>query len=174
MTVQIVPIPQNESFGVLELRDRTLRINNQVYPLANIARIQSLLWQPPKWRYAVRTLQAAAALGIVVLFFQITQPFNDWTTPMFVTLLISTAVGLLIILALPEKYVFALETNGAQLCLLYSVDPSAVDRLVDLVVRTIENPPTEPVVYSITNFTTIGGDQINQSGSGSVGKTAHT
>jgi hypothetical protein len=174
-TQQHRPAQRRSLRDVVEVNQKVIRINHQVYPLRNIARIQSLELEPRRARNAMRAALVAVSVFLVLWFLSATSSDGSWFGLSVFFLAVATIVALTLIGAQKAKYVCALETNGRPSCVLSSSDPAQVDQLVEFLVSAIEHPPAETITQSIANFTTqVFGDQINQSGSGSnVGKVHH-
>jgi membrane-anchored protein YejM (alkaline phosphatase superfamily) len=159
--------------GRIEIRvhDRILRIGNEVYQLSNVARVSSWTTRPARsiagevfsriWKFVVAAVVAsiAGAAG--------GQASQLATFGLFVFALYLVAT---FIIAMRNRtlHVLLIESSGVVRGVLGSRDPQVIMDLVDLVIQAIQHPPSNEIVKTVYNV--VSGDQINQSGLGSIGK----
>jgi hypothetical protein len=144
--------------GRIALNKRTLRIGYQTYQLRNIARVQVIaLGRLRKPHIFLSSLAWASAIVLILILGAIAALFV-------------IAVGVIALIFIsgmvrrspPILYGLLLETTGDPQTVLASPDFAELNRLADIIVGAIEDPPTSELIVPITNV--IYGDQINQAG----------
>lgn len=166
--------------GTAEIRinRRTLRIGHEVYPLANISRVQTV-----RLTYRKTPGQAVAGIAVALLVGAVAAAVTAAAAGSgagaeqagaVVLALVALRVAYLVIVLirrLLRRPVFSLliETSGTQFTALASHDRRTVHEIADLVVGAIENPPGHEIVRHVHNvFNRVEGNQFNQSGSGNT------
>jgi hypothetical protein len=163
----------------IRLNRRTIRIGHEVYPLANISRVQTVqirykknVFQPI--RGLIIALFAAVVLGAVVTAAEVEQA--DQIVGAIVALAALRVVyllGVLIYRLLRRPiYSLAIETAGTQFTLLSSHDQGTIHMIENEVVNAIENPPESERVLHVGDV--FVGDKVSGNKniqSGGVGNT---
>jgi hypothetical protein len=164
--------------GTAEIRinRRTLRIGHEVYPLANISRVQTV-----QLSYAKTPAQALTGIVVMLLVGAVAAAVVSnagVTVAQQAATVVLALVGLrllylvvVLVRRLLRRPVFCLlvEASGTQFTALSSHDRRVVHEIADLVVGAIENPPSHEIVRHVHNvFNRVEGDQFNQSGSGNA------
>ncbi|MEU5798481.1 DUF6232 family protein [Streptomyces sp. NPDC047813] len=188
-----VPAPSPHAVPrLLDLRvsKRILWIGRAVYPLANIARVYSVMLRPRRKEAVLRFLRYSAGTLVVAMLVMLPSlpalalGGSDGQSGaagyvVFVWLLAVGAeifflVDMLGVLTAQPQYVLAVETSGASTALVTSPDPRQLDQLVEQLSYAIEHPDTEfrVTVQSLTvspkNY--YFGDNVNMyGGSGNTG-----
>jgi hypothetical protein len=143
----------------IRLNKRTLRIGGQVYPLANISRVQAVrigtVKSRPIWRFVKGTLGisvvAVAAAAVT------TRAVPDRPSlPAVILAAAGSWIGLLLLillyrLAKRPVYALAIETAGTQYTVLSSYRRDDIQMLETEVVAAIEDPPDRERVLHIDN-----------------------
>lgn len=172
-----------DKVGEIRISPRTVRIGHQVYPLANISRVQTLevtwtgrrsTWYPVKETAVLLVLFALVAVGIQLLV-----PALHLGGRQLVTQLMTAAIALfglriayLVLLFLyrallrRKHYALLLETAGTQYTALSGTDVRELHRIEGEIVGSIENPPTQERVVHVHGDLVVG-KQYKQSGAGS-------
>lgn len=160
-----------DSVGEIRINRRLLRIGDQIYPLANIARVQTLWieWQP-------KTSPAGGILlGIAVIAYILS--WLGFDLPVSNTLVVIAGIvgviwfGISDAIARPKRrFLLVIETNGAQTAVLASTVEPEIRKLEHAVVNAIENPPSQEQVLKVSGDIVFGDkidrDKILQHGSG--------
>ncbi|RAJ48636.1 MULTISPECIES: DUF6232 family protein [unclassified Streptomyces] len=188
-----VPAPSPHAVPrLLDLRvsKRILWIGRAVYPLANIARVYSVMLRPRRKEAVLRFLRYSAGTLVVAMLVMLPSlpalalGGSDGQSGaagyvVFVWLLAIGAeifflVDMLGVLTAQPQHVLAVETSGASTALVTSPDPRRLDQLVEQLSYAIEHPDTEfrVTVQSLTvspkNY--YFGDNVNMyGGSGNTG-----
>ncbi|GAA0403229.1 hypothetical protein Acor_33560 [Acrocarpospora corrugata] len=166
--------------GQIRISKRVVQIGHQVYPLANISRVQSLrvVWvgksatfYPLRQIVGTALLAGAILAGITVvpdlnLDFEIgemsQQAFNG------VAVLAGLRIAYLLMVLLyrmlrRQQYSLVIETAGTQFTALSGTDLQEIQRIKDEIVGAIEDPPTEERTIQVHGDLVLG-DQHKQTG----------
>lgn len=168
--------------GTAEIRinKRTVRIGHEVYPLANISRLQTVqlhygkkksTFQPVKEMAAVLVFAIAAAVAVTMSGIPQAEQIMRW-----IVIVTALCVAYLLIVFVHRMlrrpiYSLAIETAGTQFTLLSSHDLGTVRMIEREVVNAIENPPNYEKVFQVGDIILgdkIGRDKISQSGYGNT------
>jgi hypothetical protein len=174
----------NKKVGELLISKRVVKIGHQVYPLANISRVQTLRLVPsgkdatfyPLQQIVILLLLLAGVIvaPLVVLPELDLAPGFDLEETARQFAMIATAVAgirmayLLFVLFYrllirKKRYALVIETAGTQTTALSGTDSSEIHRIKDRIVAAIEDPPMVPQRIEI-NGDFVMGDQHKQSG----------
>ncbi|MFD4673234.1 DUF6232 family protein [Lentzea sp. NPDC058450] len=167
----------------IRINPRTVRIGHQVYPLANISRVQTLevRWggrkatsYPPK-----ETAVLLLLFGLVAVAIQVGVPALGLGGRQLITDLMMGAMVLFgvriayLVLAFlyrvlfrRKHYALLLETAGTQYTALSGTDLPELRRIEAEIVGAIEKPPTREHVVEVHGDLVLG-NQTKQTGSGS-------
>ncbi|MEU1081489.1 DUF6232 family protein [Streptomyces sp. NPDC005908] len=170
----------------LRVGKRLLWVDGAAYPLQNITRVYTFTLTPRRKEATLRflkraalTLSVAFGLTIVAGLASIGNTSMAGGILMFTWMgalaaLVFSAVELFSVLGAPPQYVLAMETSGPSIAMVTSGDPHQLDRLVEPIVRAIENPEAEfqvkveQLLVNPKNY--YFGDNVNMyGGSGNVG-----
>ena len=154
------------------LSKRSLRLGNETYFLANIARIRIVdIPKPPDAEKGNRGL----AIGTAVVIFAIAAAIANSSkidAIGFVGLVAAIVVGIWIYVKTKVpynvKYALILETTGEPKVGLLSSDRDQLEHVRDSIARAIEEPLETEKVFTVENV--ILGDQYNQLGDFNIGK----
>lgn len=173
----------NERVGEIWINTRTVRIGHQVYPLANISRVQTVrvVWAgrsstfyPIKEITVLVVLFAALASAAVALLpkIGIVEERTARQVAMVVAVLFGVRVAYLVGLFLyrllfrRKRYALLVETAGTQYTALSGTDRAEVHRIEGEIVGAIENPPVREYSVQIHGDMVLG-NQYKQNGSDS-------
>lgn len=163
-------MPQ-ERVGEIRITRRLLRIGDQVYPLANIARVQTL-WV--EWRPKIATFREFVGLLLVIGVSVFALPVLGFGSSMSgLTLTAMVIAGILVLsrlMARKRRFLLLIETAGAQTAVLADRAEPEIRRIEHAVVGAIENPPDQEWVLQVSGDIVmgdkIGRDKFLQGGSG--------
>lgn len=170
---------------------RIMEIGHQVYPLANISRVQSvkLVWAGKLGTFhplkgivvsslIIGALVAAVTFGLprFRLGRVVRNVAEQAVTVISVVLGIWIAYLLLVflyrLLLRRTQYALVIEAAGTQYTALYGPDPREIQRIKKLIVDAIERPPPRTVTHPTFNVHTgdviSGGVQYKQTGAGTM------
>jgi hypothetical protein len=169
-----------EKLGEIRINRRTLRIGHQVYPLANISRVQTLResWRGrratwyPIWQIAVVGLLASGVSygsELVPGLNRTMERAVQYWVLVLAGILVIYFVGVLLyrLLLRRARSVLVIETAGTQYAALSGTDHQEVLRIEGLIVDAIEDPPNSEQTYQIYGDI-VAGDKIDQSGAGNT------
>lgn len=149
----------------LTLRNRSLDIGGQTYPLQAIARVGI-------WHYTIAKTtyyKPAAVVGFLGLLLAA----SGEAGAVVLGVLMLIGAGALCYVSLERKdkdlYSLRLETAGSPRDALYSEDRNAVVDLRDKIVDHMERPSEQTITMNLGD-TFINGDQVNMEGAGNTGK----
>ncbi|NAS25123.1 hypothetical protein GT755_26000 [Herbidospora sp. NEAU-GS84] len=165
--------------GEIRISKRIVRIGHEVYPLANISRVQTLrivykgrlsTFHPLGQLVVVAALAAAAA-------FVAEEVFPEAREYLPVALAVAGVCGGLLAIQFlyrlifrRNRYALTIETAGTQYTALWGTDLEEIRRIEGLVVAAIEDPPPTERSYTFNSpvyvGNTFGRDTFNVSGSG--------
>lgn len=158
--------------GEIRISRRLLRIGSQVYPLANIGRVQTL-WI--EWgRNNVATFREFVGLLLiigVIVFVLPTLVFRDSVTGLtIITIVVAGVVVLYRLVTRQRRFVLFIETTGGQMATLAGKVEPEIRKIEYAVVEAIENPPNQERVMQVSGDIVmgdkIGRDKYQQGGSG--------
>lgn len=175
----------------ISVSPRVVEIGHQVYPLANISRVQSvrLVWAGKYGTFhpLKNVLITGVIIGALVAALRIGLPrfglgssvrnlATQFVTAASVVLGLWIAYQLMVflyrLLFRRTQYALVIETAGTQYTALYGTDENEIHRIKDVIVAAIENPPTHTVTYQTFNVHTgdviSGGVQYKQTGAGTM------
>jgi Family of unknown function (DUF6232) len=160
-----------ENVGTIRITHRLLELGGQIYPLANIARIQNLRIE---WSRKVTTGREIAVFALVLFIVTFALPGLMGvrnTTPWTVVLVLGALIVLVYrAVSKQRRQVLVIETSGGQSTALASKTREEIDRLQYEIAAAIENPPTtERLIHlsgDIVMGDKVGRDQYQQSGTG--------
>lgn len=171
-----------EQVGEIRINPRTIRIGHQVYPLANISRVQTVqvTWAGKRaTSYPAKKLVVWGALFAVVAGAILAgAPAVDLDDEVTTRLLIgaSAVFGaricyLVLLLAYRlllrrKHYALLLETAGTQYAALSGTDQGELHRIQHELVGAIEHPPTQERIVHLHGDLVVG-DQFKQTGADS-------
>ncbi|HEX5741017.1 MAG TPA: DUF6232 family protein [Pilimelia sp.] len=169
-------------FAEIRINARTLHIDSAVYPLANIARVQSVTLYPRDPHRLRNRYLRTLVVGALLLGCLGCGAWSDEGGQRHLAAGALTAVGAgflavmvwLIRRARPLRpaYSLTIETAGSPRAALTSFDSTEIENVVDLVVAAIEHPPKTEIVHHIPQHVIVTGDQINQYGDHNIGRAA--
>ncbi|NGO11948.1 hypothetical protein G5C60_31180 [Streptomyces sp. HC44] len=178
------------------LSNRVVRIGHEVYPLANISRVQTLrvVWGGrfatlyPLRQIIVVGLVAGVIVGAAVLVppelppdvsSDIEEAARQFASVVAVAAGVWMAFWLMVLLyrllIRRRRYALVIETAGTQSTALTGTDPTEIQRIKNVIVGAIENPPPHEIPVQVHGDIVmgnkagrdhVGGNQYNQSGSG--------
>ncbi|MGH3694050.1 MAG: DUF6232 family protein [Pseudonocardiaceae bacterium] len=158
--------------GEIRISRRLLRIGSQVYPLANIGRVQTL-WL--EWgRNNVATFREFVGLllviGLIVFILPVLGLGSSVSGLTVIAMIVAGIVVLYRFLTRQRRFVLFIETTGGQIATLAAKAEPEIRRIEYAVVEAIENPPNQEQVIQISGDIVmgdkIGRDKYQQSGSG--------
>lgn len=155
--------------GNIRISRRLLRIGDQAYPLANIARVQTL-WI--KWSRNIATFREFVGLLLIIGVSVFVSPVLTGSVHMLamIVIVIAGIVVLSRLVARQRRFVLVIETAGAQIAALSGKAEPEIRRLAHAVVEAIENPPDQERVLQVSGDIVmgdkIGRDKYLQGGSG--------
>jgi hypothetical protein len=152
------------SVGEIQITKRTVRIGYQVYPLANIARVQTRKITSRRRAPAVQLAVTAVLMFLLVGLWWLTKfSMVFLVVPGLLGLRILYLVVTLLRLGKPQ-YVLVIETGGTEYTALSGADPHEIDRIREEIANAMETPPNEErlllVGGDIVVGDKIGGDKI--------------
>ncbi len=167
----------------IRITPRTVRIGHQVYPLANISRVQTL---EVRWGGKQATSHPVKAIAVLAVLFGLVAGAIVVLVPAFdaggrelTTQLLTGAMALfgvratyLVLLFLyrllvrRKHYALLLEASGTQYTALSGTDVAELHRIEAEIVSAIEKPPTREHVVQV-HGDLVFGNQTKQTGSGS-------
>jgi len=132
--------------GEIRITKRTVRIGNQVYPLVNIARVQTRKItsrrRAPALRLAATAMLVFLLVGLWLLIKAVTVAFLAVVAPLALWFLY-LLVTLLHDLGKRPQYVLVIETGGTEYTSLSGADPHEIDRIREEIANAMETPPNE-------------------------------
>lgn len=178
-----------EKVGEIRISKRIVRIGHQVYPLANISRVQTLRLV---WRGRLATfypLQEITVLLVVVgvivgaaevvlpeldlnVDFTVEKAAQQFATVAAILAGVRMAYLLLVLfyrlLLRQQYYALVIETAGTQYTALHGTDLDEIHRIEGVIVNAIEDPPSHEQTVKIRGDLVtgdkVGRDKIVQSG----------
>lgn len=170
-----------QQVGEIRINPRTVRIGHQVYPLANISRVQTA---EVRWAGRRATTRPLKELALVAVLFAVVAgailvavPALDLGGDRLTTQLLMAAIALfgvwaayLVLLFVHrllfrrKHYALLLETAGTQYTALSGTDQAELHRIETTIVGAIEDPPSREQVVHVHGNVAFG-NQYNQSGS---------
>ena len=172
-----------EQVGEIRINPRTIRIGHQVYPLANISRVQTVqvTWAgkratsyPAKkivvWGVLFAVVAAAVLVGAPALELGDEQVRDRLLVG--AVALFGVRIGYLVLLLAyrlllrRKHYALLLETAGTQYAALSGTDQGELHRIQREIVGAIEHPPTQERVLHLHGDLVVG-NQFKQTGADS-------
>lgn len=155
----------------LRISRRLLWVDDAVYPLHNVVRVQSLVLKPNR-RSAV--IQFGQWMVLVVVLFALLSGFGNGLPLILLALMIFLIVQLVQRLTRPDVLAMVVETSGAPAVVVTLAEREDLRRLVRRIAEAIENPEKELSVYVHQVHVKLGdyhfGDTVNiHGGSGNKG-----
>ncbi|WP_191299133.1 DUF6232 family protein [Lentzea cavernae] len=167
----------------IRINPRTVRIGHQVYPLANISRVQTL---EVRWGGRLATSYPVKAIAVLLVLFALVSGAivvlvpalgvggRALTTQLLMGAMalfgVSTAYFVLLflyrLLLRRKHYALLLEASGTQYTALSGTDLAELHRIEAEIVNAIEKPPTREHVVEVHGDLVLG-NQTKQTGSGS-------
>jgi hypothetical protein len=172
-----------QQVGEIRINPRTVRIGHQVYPLANISRVQTVqvTWAgrratsyPVKW-IAILAVLFAVAGGLIVAGLPALDLGGDQLTTqllMGAIALFGVPIACLLLVFLyrlllrRKHFALLLETSGTQYAALSGTNQGELHRIEREIVGAIENPPTYERVVHLHGDLVVG-NQFKQTGADS-------
>ena len=167
----------------VEVRQRTLWIGGDAYPLSNISRVQTSRWKPRVgaliWAFVKAAIGwsvlglAAAVIAAVATSREsgsAAMPLVGLVAVIVLALIAFEAFRFVRRLSALRFFELVIETAGSTRTPLMSKDEGVVVRLVTLIVTAIDNPQAE-FQMQVENFHV--GDNITQHGNHNTGKRVH-
>jgi hypothetical protein len=171
-----------QQVGEIRINPRTVRIGHQVYPLANISRVQTVqvTWAGkratsyPAKKLAVWVVLYAVVAGVILVGVPALDVGDDeMTTQLLIgaSALFGLRIGYLLLLLIyrllrSKHYALLLETAGTQYAALSGSDQGELHRIEREIVGAIERPPTQERVVHLHGDLVVG-DQFKQTGADS-------
>lgn len=158
--------------GEIRISRRLLRIGSQVYPLANIGRVQTL-WL--EWgRNNIATFREFVGLMLVIGVIVFVLPMLGFGASVsgltVIAIIVAGVVVLYRLVTRQRRFALFIETTGGQVATLAAKAEPEIRRLEYAVVEAIENPPNQEQVIQIRGDIVmgdkIGRDKYQQGGSG--------
>jgi hypothetical protein len=178
-----------EHIGEIRISRRTVRIGHEVYPLANISRVQTLklVWggkyatfYPLRQMAVVVLLVGAVVVAALMVLpelgldadFDIEEAARQFAMGVFALGAIRMAYLLFVLfyrlLIRRTRYALIIETAGTQYTALTGTDNQEIHRIKGEIVDAIENPPEKDRIIQVHGDLVAGdkvtGDQYKQSG----------
>ncbi|MEV1172890.1 DUF6232 family protein [Nonomuraea sp. NPDC049784] len=173
-----------QKVGEIRISKRVVKIGHEVYPLANISRVQTLRLVPAGKQATFYPLQqivillvllAGIGVAALVVLPELDPGFDLEATARQFTMLAAALAGirmtyLLIVLFYrlirKKRYALVIETAGTQYTALSGTDSSELHRIKDRIVDAIEDPPSNEQTIHVSGDVVMG-DQHKQTGSDS-------
>lgn len=174
----------------ITISPRVVEIGHQVYPLANISRVQSvkLVWAGKLGTFhpLKRILATAVVIGALGAALRLGLPrfhlgsgirglAEQFVTAAVIVLGLwiayQLAVFLYRLLLRRTQYALVIETAGTQYTALYGTNQDEIHRIKNLIVAAIEEPPPHAKTYQTFNTYNgdlVSGDQYKQTGAGTL------
>lgn len=173
-----------EQVGEIRISKRIVRIGHEVYPLANISRVQTLrvVWRGklatfyPLRQIATLLLIGGLIVGVAVVLlpelgvradFDVEEAARQFAAVAAVLAGIRVAylLGVLFfrLLIRRKRYVLMIETAGTQYAALSGTDREELQRIKGEIVDAIEDPPSEERVIQVHGDVVLG-DKYQQDG----------
>lgn len=160
----------------IRISKRLIRLGDQIYPLANISRIQTHK-VVPRLTYTRITVELAAILTALALMNAAGSASGLIrglvTIAVVGTLMIRAAYVLSVLIhrvGTRQRYALLLEAAGAQYTALSGVDQQEIDRIREEIANAIEDPPIGERVLHVAGDVVfgdkIGRDKFGQYGAG--------
>ncbi len=160
-----------DNVGTITISRRLLEVGGQVYPLANISRIQNLRVE---WSRKVTTGRQIGVFGLALalVYFGLPELIGSQEATSLVVLLIIGALAVIVYrtVSRQKRHVLVIETSGGQSTALASKRREEIDRLQYEITEAIENPPSQERVIQLSGDVVmgdkVGRDKYEQSGIG--------
>src|SRR6266508_4216998 len=153
----------------VQIASGSLWVGTDAYPLRNISHVGQWRLEVNKgaaWRrFAVRALLILIIGGILAATL-------DTIGVLILIVAMALAIWRLVaVLIKPVLYGLIIGTAGTQTAAVWSTDNNEIDYLIHEVTMAIGNPDTAQLIFNVQNA--VIGDQVQQYGSGNVGKATH-
>ncbi len=162
-------LPSNSGVEV-RVNEGVLWVSSEAYPLRNISHVgQDMLVvdKSKAWKkFIVRSLLCLFVGGILV------SGAGNFGVVLLLAVEAFLVWRLVTTLTKPPLYGLVLNTSGTQRHAVWSTDHSEIHHLVHEITTAIGHPDVAQVIYNVQHA--VVGDQINQYGSGSIGKAHHS
>jgi hypothetical protein len=157
--------------GEILITRRLLHLGNQTYPLANIARVQTL-WI--EWGRTVATSREIVGFLLIIVATVYVGPALRLDIPggslLIIALLVAAGVVVYRLVKRQRRFVLFIETSGGQSAALTAKADAELRQIEHTVLGAIENPPESPIRMQVNvqniNGDVVGRDKYQQGGSG--------